>query len=211
MSLEENLIKIANMYDKEKSEFSRMANYLMSSTFLLRDDSKRMVSKEYLFVEHRFELFSDYFSLIGWRIYRDTQYGVIYTVNEDGMNRLKLDKLTTVIIITMRIIYEEKRIQLGSSNTVPTTVAEIIGKIVNDFSVYKKKPAQLELKDSFRILENHNLIYRLGESYTDYDCRLVILPSILFAVSNEKCKSICDTLALERGESDEETEQTASD
>lgn len=209
MSLEESLIKIANMYDKEKSEFARMANYLMSSTFLLRDDSKHRISKDYLFVERRLEIFSDYFSLIGWRIYRDTQYGVIYTVNEDGMNRMKLDKLTTVIIITLRIIYEEKRIQASSSNDVCTTVAEIIGKIVNDFSVYKKKPTQLELKEAFRILESHNLIYRLGESYTDYDCRLVILPSILFAVSNEKCKSICDTLTLEKRDSDEEAEQTA--
>lgn len=206
MSLEDDLIKIANMPDKEKVEFARLANYLMSSTYLLRDDDKHMISKDYLFVERRFELFYGYFSMIGWRIYQDKQYGVIRIENVDGMNKMKLDKLTTVVIIAIRVIYEEKRIQASSSNDVCTTVAEIIGKIVNDFSIYKKKPTQLDLKETFRILETHNLIYRLGESYTDYDCRLVILPSIMFAVSNEKCKSICKTLELEKEVSDEEAE-----
>lgn len=206
MSLEDDLIKIANMPDKEKAEFARLANYLMSSTYLLRDDDKHRISKDYLFIERRFELFYGYFSMIGWRIYQDKQYGVIRIENVDGMNKMKLDKLTTVVIIAMRVIYEEKRIQASSSNDVCTTVAEIIGKIVNDFSIYKKKPTQLDLKETFRILEAHNLIYRLGESYTDYDCRLMILPSIMFAVSNEKCKSICKTLELEKEVSDEETE-----
>lgn len=212
MSLEENLIKIANMPEKEKAEFKRLANYLMTSTFLLRDDVKHMISKDYLFVERRIDLYEDYLSLIGWRIYRDRQYGVIYVLNEDNQNKIKLDKLTTVIMITIRIIYEEKRVLASSSNDVITTVSEIISKIVNDFSVYKKQPTQQERKDSFRILEKHNLIYKLGESFTDYECRLIVFPSILFAVSNEKCKSICDTLALEKEESsDEEDEQAAAD
>lgn len=206
MSLEDSLISISNMPDKEKAEFARLANYLMSSTYLLRDNEQHMVSKDYLFVEHRFELFDDYFSMIGWRIYKDKQYGVIRIENVDGMNKIKLDKLTTVVILAMRIIYEEKRIQASSSNDVCTTVAEVVGKIVNDFSIYKKKPTQLELKDTFRILEGHNLIYRLDESYADYECRLIILPSILFAVSNEKCRSICETLTLEKENANEESE-----
>lgn len=206
MTLEENLISISKMPDKERAEFARLANYLMSSTYLLRDNERHMVSNDYLFVERRFEIFDDYFSMIGWRIYKDKQYGVIRTENVDGMNKLKLDKLTTVIILAIRIIYEEKRIQASTSNDVCATVAEIVGKVVNDFSIYKKKPTQLELKDTFRILEKHNLIYRLDESYTDYECRIVILPSILFAVSNEKCRGICEMLALEKENSNEESE-----
>ena len=206
MSLEESLQTIANMYDKEKAEFSQTANYLLSVTYLLREDNKGRISKTYLFVDRHFELISDYFSLIGWRIYRNKEYGVIYTYNEAGSNKLRLDKLSTVILLTLRIIFEEKRVTASSNNNVVVTVAEVLNKIVNEFSIYKKRPSQKELKQSFSTFEEHNLIYKLGESFSDMECRIVILPSILFAVSNEKCKSICDKLKTDKGQDDEEAE-----
>ena len=206
MSFEESLQTITNMYDKEKAEFSQTANYLLSATYLLREDNKGRISKTYLFVDRHFELFSDYFSLIGWRIYRNKEYGVIYTYNEAGSNKLRLDKLSTVILLTLRIIFEEKRVTASSNNNVVVTVAEVLNKIVNDFSIYKKRPSQKELKQSFSTFEEHSLIYKLGESFSDVECRIVILPSILFAVSNEKCKSICDKLKTDKEQDDEETE-----
>ena len=63
-AFEESLQTITNMYDKEKAEFSQTANYLLSATYLLREDNKGRISKTYLFVDRHFELFSDYFSLI---------------------------------------------------------------------------------------------------------------------------------------------------
>ncbi len=204
MNLEDSLNVISNMYDKEKAEFSRLANYLMSSTYIMRENNKNAISGDYRFIEKNFELFSDYFSMIGWRIYKDTQYGVIYVVNNDGLNKCRLDKLTSVIMLTIRLIYEEKRVQIGTADDICTTVNEIVSKIVNDFSIYRKKPSNDDLKRSLRILESHNLIYKLGESFADYECRLVILPSVLFAVSGEKCRTICDVIS-EEGDNYEET------
>lgn len=43
------------------------------------------------------------------------------------------------------------------------------------------------------------------------DCKIVILPSILFAVSNEKCKNICEKIKVEKEQEDEEAEQVAVD
>ena len=40
MSFEDSLQIIANMYDKEKAEFTQTANYLLSSTYILREDNK---------------------------------------------------------------------------------------------------------------------------------------------------------------------------
>ena len=104
------------------------------------------------------------------------------------------------MLITMRIIYEERRVQASSTNDVCVTVGELFGKIVNEFSAYPKKPPQKEIKESFRILEAHNLIRRLDESFEDFDCRFVVLPSVLIAVPNERCKTICDTLKAESEE-----------
>ncbi len=198
-----NLERFEQMTQREKDEFSRICNKLMSTTYILRDGADKLVSREYRFIENEFELFSDYLGLSGWRIYKDAQYGIIYVRNVEGYNKLALNKLTTVMLITMRIIYEDMRVQASSTNDVCVTVGELFGKIVNEFSIYPKKPPQKEIKDSFRILENHSLIRHLDESYDDMECRFVILPSILVAVPNEKCKTICDMLKAE----DEENEK----
>ncbi len=192
-----NFDAFTQMSDREMQEFSRICNYLLSCTFVMREDQKKLISKDYRYIERNFALFSDYLSLSGWRIYKDSQYGMIYVRNEEGYNKLSLNKLATVMLITMRLIYEERRLQASNTNDVCITVAELFGKIVNDFSVYPKKPPQKEIKDCFRIFESHNILYKLDDSYDNLDCRFVILPSILIAVSNEKCKTICDTLTVD--------------
>lgn len=204
-----NLERFEQMTQREMDEFSRICNKLMSTTYILRDGADKLVSREYRFIENEFELFSDYLGLSGWRIYKDAQYGIIYVRNVEGYNKLALNKLTTVMLITMRIIYEELRVQASSTNDVCVTVGELFGKIVNEFSIYPKKPPQKEIKDSFRILENHSIIRHLDESYDDMECRFVVLPSILVAVPNEKCKTIFDTLKAEEEKNEKADEITA--
>lgn len=206
MSLE----RFEQMTQREKDGFSRICNKLMSATYILRDETDKLVSREYRFVENEFELFSDYLSLSGWKIYKDAQYGIIYVRNVEGYNKLALNKLTTVMLITMRIIYEDIRVQASNTNDVCVTVGELFGKIVNEFSIYPKKPPQKEIKESFRILENHSIIRRLDESFDDIECRFVVLPSILVAVPNEKCKTICDMLKAEEDKNEEADEITVS-
>lgn len=205
-----NLERFEQMMQREKDDFSRICNKLMSATYILRDGTDKLVSREYRFIENEFELFSDYLMLSGWKIYKDTQYGIIYVRNIEGYNKLALNKLTTVMLITMRIIYEDMRVQASNTNDVGVTVGELFGKIVNEFSVYPKKPPQNEIKESFRILENHNIIRRLDESFDDIECRFVVLPSILVAVPNEKCKTICDMLKAEEDKNEEADEITVS-
>lgn len=205
-----NLGRYEQMTQREKDEFARICNKLMSATYILRDGADKFVSREYRFIENEFEFFSDYLSLSGWKLYRDIQYGIIYVRNVEEYNKLSLNKLTTVMIMTMRIIYEDMRIQASNTNDVCVTVGELFGKIVTEFSIYSKKPPQKDIKEAFRVLENHNVVRRLDESYDDIECRFVVLPSILIAVPNDKCKSICEMLKAEE-EKNEETDEITSD
>ena len=200
----QNLNKLAEMSQKERYEFSRICNMLLSVTYILRDSADRRISKEYHYIDHNFELFYDYLELSGWKIYKESQYGIIYVRNTEGYNKLVMNKLSTVMLVTMRIIYEDHRAQASNTNDVCSSVGELFGKIVNEFSVYTKKPPQKEVKEAFKILESHNLIRKIDETYDDFECRFMILPSVLIAVPNEKCKTICDTLKTETEESENE-------
>lgn len=200
----QNLKKLAEMSQKEKDEFSRICNMLLSVTYILRDSADRRISKEYHYIDNNFELFYDYLELSGWKIYKESGYGIIYVRNTEGYNKLAMNKLTTVMLVTIRIIYEEHRAQASNTNDVCSSVGELFGKIVNEFSVYPKKPPQKEVKEAFKILESHNLIRKIDESYDDFECRFMILPSVMIAVPNEKCKMICDTLKTETEELENE-------
>jgi len=205
-----NLDRYEQMTEREKDEFSRICNKLMATTYILRDGADKFVTREYRFIENEFEFFSDYLSLSGWKLYRDVQYGIIYVRNADGYNKLTLNKLTTVMILTMRMIYEDLRIQASNTNDVCVTVGELFGKIVTEFSLYSKKPPQKDIKEAFRVLENHNIVRRVDESFDDVECRFMVLPSILIAVPNDKCKNICEILKSEE-EKNEETDEITSD
>lgn len=201
-----------SMSDREKSDFSRICNMLLSVTYLLRDAGDHKISREYRYVESRMELFDEYLGLCGWRIYKDSQYGIIYVKNTEGYNRISLNKLTTVMLLTMRIIFEEHRAQASGIYDVCTTVGELFGKIVNELSVYPKIPPQKDRKESFAILENHNLIRRLDDGLDDTENRFIILPSVLIAVSSDKCRAVCDTLKseAEAEKKDEEADEAVA-
>ncbi len=206
-----SLAQFDEMTEREENDFSRICNLLMAVTYLPRDSGDGRISREYRFVESRMELFDEYLGLCGWRIYKEPQYGIIYVRNTEGYNRLALNKLSTVMLLTMRIIFEERRAQASGIYEVCATVGELFGKIVNELSAYPKKPPQKDIKESFAVLENHNLIRRLDDGFDDMENRFIILPSVLIAVSNDKCRSVCEALKSEtEGERNEEADEIAA-
>ena len=70
---------------------------------------------------------------------------------------------------------------------------------------------QKEIKEALRMLEQHNIIYKLGDSYDDMECRIKILPSILLAVPNDKCKAVYEILCAETKEDENEASDEDAD
>jgi len=186
----------------EKEEFRRLANMLLSKTFIIRDyyDSKEemmKISPEYRFIERNFELFSGYFFCSGWDLLKDNHYGVILVENVYEYNRLKLSRLTTFFLYIIRLIYEEEREHISLRNEVITTTGQIIHKMIN-LNLIKKKPSDHDISDSLRLLSNHNLIQKISGPWEKADTKILILPSVLFVVSNERISRIYDL--VENGE-----------
>lgn len=199
-----SLSDIENMPQREKDEFTRCCALLMAKTFVPRDTPDGRLSRDYSFIQNKFPQLEEYLSLSGWKLYNDRTLGIIYVSNAEEYNRLTLNKLTTQIIVTLRLMFEERRMNGTSVYVVGVTVGELLAKMINELSVLQKKPAQKELKDSFRVLEDHNIIYRMGDSYENMECQIKVLPSILLAVPNNRCKAICEILQDENKEAENE-------
>ena len=195
------------MVDKEN--FSRIINQLLAHTFLPADiydpgEGMTRISKDYLFVERNFLLFQDYFSYAGFSLERDSSYGVIYLTGTYEGNRVRFDKMTTYMVYALRFMYEEEREKLSLSENIIITTGDLIHKLIS-LGVIRKKPSNIQLHDSLRTIARFRVIEKIDGSWEDAETRILILPVILFIVSNEQISNMYKLI------DEEETDQEGAD
>ncbi len=178
----------------EKDSFVRLVNQLLGHTFLLVDEydfeeGVTRVNKDYLFVERNLELFQEYFYYAGFRLERDRNYGVIYLTSGYEGSRARFDKLTTLIVYTLRLIYDEEREKLTLSQDVFCTVGDLVHKMIS-LGAVTKKPANVSLNDALRTLSRFRVILKTEGAFDQPQTRFLILPTILFIVSNEQISNM---------------------
>ncbi|MEF9940436.1 MAG: DUF4194 domain-containing protein [Clostridium sp.] len=178
----------------EQEQFRRIVNWLLAHTFLLQaqydfSDHMRRSNPDYLFVEREFELFRDYLSYSGFGLERDSNYGVISLTSTLDFNRQKFDKITTLMVYVLRLIYEEEREKLSLSKDILTTTGDLIHKMIS-LGIMKKKPSDVILRDSLRNLNRFRIIDKTDGPWEAASTRLMILPTILFIVTNERISNM---------------------
>lgn len=188
------LEKYNNLTNMEKERFSKVCCYLLNKNFVTREiyESKDRIGKinaDYRFMERYFDIFSDYLKVINFDLKIDEALGFIYLDNEYGYNKLRVDKLTTLILFTLRNIYDEEKEKNTISNVVYLTVGSIVYKLL-ELNIVNKKPTIKDMTDSLRLLVNQNVITKIEGAIEDSECLLAILPTITKIVSNEKIDAI---------------------
>ena len=188
----------------DRTNFSRITNQLLAHTFLLVDvydpsEGITRVNRDYLFVERNFELFQDYFELAGFRLERDSNYGVIYLVSSYEGNRVRFDKLTTIMVYALHLIYEEEREKLTLTKEVIITTGDLVHKLIS-LGVVQRKPANAVLHESLRRLARFRIVEKLGGAWEAPETRLLILPTILFVVSNEQISNLTKLIDRDQDE-----------
>lgn len=206
----------------EQESFRRIINWLLAHTYLLQgnyvfDDSMKRTNQDYMFVERQFDLFQDYLEYSGFHLERDSNYGIIFIASTYEYNRVKFDKATTLMLYVLRLIYEEEREKLSLSRDIFTSTGDLVHKMIS-LGVIKKKPSNLVLRDSLRMLNRFRVIEKPDGSWEAADTKLLILPTILFIVTNERISNMYklideapDRSLIAEDEEDEETYQDASD
>ena len=199
----------------EQEAFRRIVNWLLAHTYLLQgtyafEDNMNRTNPDYLFVERNFELFQDYLEYAGFHLERDSNYGVIFLSSSYEFNRVKLDKATTLMLYVLRLIYEEEREKLSLSRDIFTTTGDLVHKMLS-LGVIKRKPANLTLRDSLRTLNRFRIVEKVDSPWENADTRLLILPTILFIVTNERISNMYQLIDEEETGEHEETEEDAAD
>jgi hypothetical protein len=175
----------------DKSEFRRIANHLLSHTYLTKysyQPSKQMThpNKDYQLATRFFSLLEEYFSVTGWRLEKNDIYGFMSLINIYDNNHYRMDQFTTLFLYACRLIYEEQREQASSFHTVLTSTSDIVEKMKTLNLLKNGKTTQKERLEAQRTLAHFNLIEKMETTAWEPDGnRILILPSILSVISNQ--------------------------
>jgi hypothetical protein len=180
-----------SLNQRDKDEFARIANKLLSIGFLTRkkEDNK----KDYYFIENHKEIFVNYLKISGWELEFDDTYGVIHLVNSYDQNRYQLKLYESIILLILRVLFYEKMMELSLADNVMATVDDIQQR----FAALKLRDKPLDkstLKAALMLFKKINIIDSIDGDLTLGDSRIIIYPTILLAIKVEDIRRVYEKL-----------------
>lgn len=198
------------MLQKDKDEFKRICNKLMSICFICKQNED--TKSDYYFILRQKPVFLRYLDILGYTLEINEEYGVIQLVNRENYNHVHLKLYDSIILLILRILYDEKKRELSLTDVVIN-----VGDIQEKYLALKIREKQIDkgtMNNALRLFKRYNLVALLDKDLTQEDARIVIYDSILMAVRVEDIKRVNDLIALYRkgGNTDDESiEESTSD
>lgn len=194
--------QFAQLSGSDQTRFAENVNKILLKGFVVRDifDSREKiirVNPDFRFIERQFDLINDYLKFSGWVLNKDLILGVFYLVNTFEDNRIRIDRETSLVLFTLRLIYEDEKEEGGSSSTqsIYMTTPSLIKMMVDHgITMPGKRLTGRLIGKSLRFLNNHNIISKVSGSYDEGNVSFYILPSIKYAIDNEKIVAMSNAL-----------------
>ena len=198
------------MLQRDKDDFSRICNRLLSSCFLCKRNETSKA--DYYFVMKYKEKFSECLSILGYRLEINEEYGVIQLTNPQNYNRYNMKLFESILLLILRILYDEKRRELSVSDEVIVNVGDIHEKFLS-LRIRDKMIDKTTFRNAVSTLKRFQIIEVLDSNLTDEETRIIIFDAILMAVRVEDIKNAYEKLEIYRkgGKNSEEADESEAD
>lgn len=185
-----------DLTSSEKDIFQRSCRRLLKQTFIVRDKDEEN-KKLYYFASKRPEIFTQYFSFIGFDIVLDRENGVIMLRNcadfgENGKiqaNRLGLKKAESMVLCCLWTLYAD-RLRNGSlAQTIIVSMTDL--RFALEKYGMKEPLDKTTMANILNLLSKYNLIDvngKIGEA----DCLIRLYASLQFALDTEEFKKFVE-------------------
>lgn len=195
---------------RDKDEFARVCNRLLSNCFICKNNEA--TRKDYYFVTKYCKEFQEYLSVLGYRLEINEEYGVIQVTNPMNYNRYNMKLIESIIILILRILYDEKKRELSVSDEVIINMGDIHEKFMN-LKIRDRIIDKTTMRNAISTMRRFQLIEVLDKNLSNEDSRIIIYDSILMAVRVEDIKLAYDKIDKYRkgSESNEEIDENEID
>lgn len=173
----------------QKNMFQDIANKMLANTFLTRD--KENNKNDYYFLINYKDTFEEFFQILGYELKVDTQLGVAQITGASSNNSVKLKRDETLVLLILRILYHEKMKETSLNENITISVEDIHTKY--NYLEIKKRINKTDLVSALRLFRRFNIIEVLGD-ITKSEARVIIYPTILFAISTENVSEVYETI-----------------
>lgn len=201
---------LEGMLQKDKDEFVRICNRLLGSCFVCkRNETSR---RDYYFITQHREKFSQYLSVLGYRLEINEEYGVVQLTNPQNYNRYNMKLFESIILLILRILYDEKKRELSVSDEVIINMGDIHEKFLT-LKIRDKMMDKTTLRNAISTMRRFQLVEVLDKELSNQDSRLIIYDSILMAVRVEDIRQAYEKLENYKkgGKKNEETDESEAD
>lgn len=167
----------------QKEKFRLAANKLLNHCFILK--KKEDTRKDYVFIVQNKVSFQEYFDLLGYELDINEAQGVVSLTSSYGTGRLRLRKVESILLLILRLLYVEKKKELSLSDDIVVTTDDVNEKY-NMLKIQSKLTLdKTTLRESMRVFKRYNIISTIDRDLAMSDARMIIYPSVLFAVPND--------------------------
>ena len=183
------------MLQKEKDEFKRICNRLIGTCFLCKGNVTTR-SDYYFVLKHR-DLFRKYLDVLGYRLEINEEYGVIQLTNPQNYNHLNLKLFDSIILLILRILYDEKKRELSVSDEVIINLGDIQDKFLS-LQIRDKMIDKTTMRNALSLFRRFQIIETLDKDLGNEESRILIFDSILMAVRVEDIRQAHEKLEVYR-------------
>ena len=202
---------LEGMLQKDKDNFGRICNRLLGTCFLCKGN--QVNKADYYFVLKYRKEFKEYLGILGYRLEINEEYGVVQLTSPRGINRMNLKLYDSIILLILRILYDEKKRELSTVEEVIVNLGDIQDKFLS-LNIRDKIIDKTTMRNALSLFRRYQIVEILDRDLGDEESRILIYDSILMAVRVEDIKAAYEKLETYRkGKSvnDEETDEDETD
>ena len=163
-----------------KDKFKSVANKLLNECFILKKNKD--TASDYNFILNYRDNYVSLFEVLGYELIIQEDTGVIGINNPAGTGRIRLKKIESVVLLILRLLYIEERKKVSQTGDVIVLMDQVIDKY--NMLKMQNKLDKTTLRNTMGYFKRYHLVQNLDSDMANPDTRIIIYPSILFAVSN---------------------------
>lgn len=202
-NLEEFYDNYQKLSEKDQEKFANLANKLLNVNYLTGE--KEEDTSNFYFISLNFVCFRSYFALINMEllIYKENK---IVVLNAPNSLKLSLNKTQSVILLILRLLYNEKLKDISLTDKIAITVLDIRDKYEQIGFLDEEKLTPTRLLEILRIFKRYNLINYKGTELKQDDFVITIYKTIQYAISIDTIEELNSKINSykEKGDFDEE-------
>ena len=178
------------MIQKDQDEFRKIMNRLMSTGFILR--RKEQTKSDYYFILRHRSVFERYLDVLSYQIDINEEYGVIQMLNRENYNHLQLTMHESIILLILRILFDEKKRELSLTDVV-VNMGDIQEKYLS-MQIRSEQIGKTVMGNALKKFRRYSLVELLDGNNIREESRVLIYDSIMMAVRVDDIKRVSELL-----------------